>query len=984
MNPPDKRLPAGGRIDRSRPIDFTFDGKTLRGFHGDTLASALLANDVALVGRSFKYHRPRGIFSAGPEEPNALVTVGSGGKREPNLPATTLELADGIAAESQNRWPSLAFDVQSVNGLFAPFLSAGFYYKTFMGPTRRAWMFYEHFIRKAAGLGRAGVDPDPDRYDVRHAFCDVAVIGGGPAGLSAAHAAASAGARVALIEQDFLFGGQLLSERPDGSAATWLKTIEAELREFDTVSLMARTTAFGVYDGGVLGLVQRCGDPGKAGPGEPRQVFTMLRARSIVFAAGAIERPLVFPDNDRPGVMPASAARTYLNRFAVLPGRRVVIATTNDSAWRSAFDLAVAGAEVTVADLRLAPAPYLHVEAERLGMEVRTGARIVGLRGSHRVKSARIAGAGGEANIACELVCVSGGWSPTVHLTSHFGVKPAYRDDIDGFIPGTLPAGQFVAGSIAGQYATAEAVEAGHRAGVEAAGFCGRSTPARSPAKLDLHDMVSAPFRDPGSAGSGKAFVDFQMDVTSADVALAHREGYESVEHLKRYTTLGMGTDQGKTSNFAALSAMAALRDATIPETGVTAFRPPYTPVAIGALAGRAVGRHFKPFRRTPMHDWHMANGAEMLEVGLWMRPWFYRNSGRDVNEAYVAEMRTVREAAGLMDISTLGKIDVQGPDAATFLDRIYANGFAKLPVGRARYGVMLRDDGIVFDDGTTTRLAEHRFFMTTSTAKAADVLSRLEFLLDTAWPDLRVAVTSVSDEWAAMSVAGPKSRDILAAAFPDLDISNEALPHMGCLEATFEGGALRIIRLSYSGERAYEVYVGATAGEKAWTRLVEAGAPFGAKPYGVEALGALRIEKGHVAGPEIDGRTTLDDLGLGRMVGKRTGFVGDVLRRRPAFLAPDRQRLVGLECAETGKRLRGGAILFGPGEKHTGHGHGRITSVTFSPELGRYVGLALLAGDIAVQGSEVVAVYPMKAEIVRARIVSPVFLDPEGKRLHG
>ena len=507
---------------------------------------------------------------------------------------------------------------------------------------------------------------------------------------------------------------------------------------------------------------------------------------------------------------------------------------------------------------------------------------------------------------------------------------------------------------------------------------------APAPSKLDLGETAAAHAGSAPAIARGKAFVDLQIDVTAADIALAHREGYESVEHLKRYTTLGMGTDQGKTSNFTALAAMAALRKATIPDTGTTTFRPPFTPVAIGALAGRAVGHHFRPFRRTPMHDWHMANGAEMLEVGLWMRPWFYRASGRDVNEAYVAEMRMVREAAGLMDISTLGKIDVQGPDAAVFLDRVYANGFAKLPVGRARYGVMLRDDGIVFDDGTTTRLSEKRFFMTTSTAKAADVLSRLEFLLDTAWPELRVAVTSVSDEWAAMSVAGPKSRDILAAAFPGLDVSSEALPHMGCIEAGFEGRALRIIRFSYSGERAYEVYVGAIAGEKAWTRLLQAGAPFGAKPYGVEALGALRVEKGHVAGPEIDGRTTLDDLGLGRMTGKRAGFVGDVLRRRPAFQALDRQRLVGLECVEAGKRLRGGAILFVPDDKIEGHGRGRVTSITFSPELDRYVGLALLAGDAAVEGSEVVAVYPMKCETVRARIVSPVFLDPKGERLHG
>ncbi|MER8995522.1 sarcosine oxidase subunit alpha family protein [Mesorhizobium sp. M0678] len=979
-----KRLPVGGRISREVPVDFTFDGRKLIGYRGDTLASALLANGVTLVGRSFKYHRPRGIFSAGPEEPNALVTLGSAGRREPNLPAATLELADGMVVESQNRWPSLAFDVQSVNGLLAPLLSAGFYYKTFMGPTRRAWMFYEHFIRKAAGLGRAGTGPDPDRYEVRHAFADVAIVGGGPAGLSAARAAAAAGARVALIEQDFLLGGQLLAEPSDSAAAAWLRQAEAELEDFETVALMKRTTAFGSYDGNVLGLVKQRDPTDQKPNGEARQTVTMLRARSIVFATGAIERPMVFSNNDRPGVMLASAARTYLNRFAVLPGKKIIVATTNDGAWRTAFDYAAAGAEVTVADLRAVPPAALAAEAARLGVVVRAATRIVDLNGGHAVRRVTLNGPEGQSSAACDLVCISGGWSPTVHLTSHLGVRPVYRDDIDGFVPGAFSASQFGAGAMIGAYATAAAAEDGHRAGIEAAASCGKSAPVPAPSKLDLGETATTLLRQAPSVGRGKAFVDFQMDVTTGDIELAHREGYESVEHLKRYTTLGMGTDQGKTSNFPALAAMAALRKATIPETGTTTFRPPYTPVAIGALAGRAVGHHFKPIRRTPMHDGHMANGAEMLEVGLWMRPYFYRQSGRDVNEAYVAEMRTVRQAAGLMDISTLGKIDVQGPDAAIFLDRVYANGFAKLAIGRARYGVMLRDDGIVFDDGTTTRLAENRFFMTTSTAKAADVLSRLEFLLDTAWPDLRVAVTSVSDEWAAMSVAGPNSRAILNAAFPALDVSEEALSHMGLLESEWEGRALRILRLSYSGERAYEVYVGATAGEQLWSRLLEAGRPFDLKPYGVEALGALRVEKGHVAGPEIDGRTTLDDLGLGRMAGKRSGFVGDVLRRRPALRAPNRQRLVGLECIEEGKRLRGGAILFLPDEKPHGHGRGRVTSVTFSPERGHYVGLALLAGDVAAEGSEVVAVYPMKAETVRARVVSPVFIDPQGERLHG
>lgn len=984
MSSNQRRLPSGGRIHRKQPVNFTFDGRKLAGYGGDTLASALLANGITLVGRSFKYHRPRGIFSAGPEEPNALVTLGTAGRREPNLPATTLELEDGLVVESQNRWPSLAFDVQSINGLFAPFLSAGFYYKTFIGPTRKSWMFYEHFIRKSAGLGRASTDPDPDRYEVRHAFADVAVIGGGPAGLSAARAAAAAGARVVLVEQDFLVGGHLLTEPPESRAASWLSQMQAELESFQNVTVMKKTNAFGSYDGNVVGLVGRGSVTGPPHAGEGRQTFTMLRAHSIVFAAGAIERPMVFSNNDRPGVMLASAARAYLNRFAVLPGRKVVVAANNDGAWRTAFDLAKAGAKVTVADLRAAPSVALAAAAARLGIKVRAGTRIEDLSGGHAVRGATLAGPDGRFHIACDLVCVSAGWSPTVHLTSHLGIKPRYREDIDAFVPGPFRAGQFGAGSMMGDYSTAEAIESGHRAGVEAASSCGKREAATAPPSLDLDETITVVGRELAPIGKGKAFIDLQMDVTTKDVELAHREGYEAVEHLKRYTTLGMGTDQGKTSNFPGLATMAALRNASIPETGVTTFRPPYAPVAIGALAGRTVGHHFKPIRRTPMHDWHVANGAEMLESGLWMRPNFYSEFGRDVNEAYVAEMRHLRHAASLADISTFGKIDVQGPDAEIFLDRVYANAAAKVPVGRARYGVMLRDDGIVFDDGTVTRVSKDRFFVTASTGKASDVLPRLEFLLDTVWPDLRVAITSVHDEWAAMTVAGPKSREVLSAAFPDLDVSDKSLPRLGLLDGEWGGRAVRILRLSFSGERQYEIYVGASAGEALWTHMLQVGKPLGLRPCGREALGGLRIEKGHPAGPEIDGRTTLDDIGFGRLVSKRSGFVGDVLRRRPALLAPDREKLVGLHCVDEKSRLRGGAVLFLPSETVAGHGRGRVASATFSPEFGCYIGLGLIAGDVALEGSEVVAVYPMKGETVRVRIVNPVFLDPQGERQHG
>jgi sarcosine oxidase subunit alpha len=976
-----RRLPRGGRVDRSAPLAFTFDGRRYAGLKGDTLASALLANGVRLVGRSFKYHRPRGIFAAGVEEPNALVTLGEGGRREPNLPATTVELVGGLRAASQNRWPSLRLDLMAVNALLAPLLPAGFYYKTFMGPTRRAWMAYEPFIRRAAGLGRAGELPDPDRYEVRHAFCDVAVVGGGPAGIAAARAAVSAGARVALVEQDTELGGALLAETTDSPAAAWVEAQVAALRDLPRLEIMARTTAFGLYDDGVLGLVERR-DHDRPDPaaGEARQRLIVLRARAVVLATGAIERPLLFADNDRPGVMLASAARAYVNRFAVAPGRKALVAAGDDHAYRVAADLAAAGLAVTLADPR--PEPPAALVAGARGIEVRAGAAVRrALPGrSGAVTAVELAPARGPVErLACDLVCVAGGWSPAVHLASHTGVRPRYREAIRAFVPAEFPAGRFGAGSLAGAFTTAEAVRQGLATGRDAASSCGCSASSLELEPPEADEQAGGAGAPAIPPGRGKCFVDLQNDVTVDDVQLAHREGYEAVEHLKRYTTLGMGTDQGKTSNLGALAMMAALRGVPVPEVGTTTFRPPYTPVAIGALAGRSVGHHFRPVRRTPLHDWHVANGATMTETGLWLRPWYYSWAGATVEEACVREMRQVREAAGIVDISTLGKIDVQGPDAAELLERVYVNRLAELPVGRARYAVMLRDDGIVLDDGTVMRLGEHRFFVTTSTAKAGEVLSRLEFLLQTAWTDLRVAVTGVTDDWAAMAVAGPRSRDVLAAAFPGLDLSGAALPHTGTLEARVGELPVRVARLSYSGELAFEVYVGARHGPEAWERIVAAGRPLDLRPYGIEAMGALRVEKGHVAGPEIDGCTTLDDLGLGRVARRGGGFAGDALRRRPALADPDRPRLIGLESDQ---RLRAGAFLFAAGDTVAGHGRGRVTSATFSPTFGRHLALGLYRGGLRHQGAEVVAAYPVKGETVRARIIPPVFLDPGGERL--
>jgi sarcosine oxidase subunit alpha len=982
------RLPTGGRIDRNKVLSFSLDNRAMQGYQGDTLASALLANGVTLVGRSFKYHRPRGFLSAGVEEPNGLFTLGEAGRSEPNIPGTTTELVEGLRALRQNGWPSVEFDLAAINSVVAPLLSAGFYYKTFMGPTRRSWMFYERFIRRAAGLGHAVHEPDPDRYDTSHAFADVLVIGGGAAGIAAALAAGRAGARVVLAEQDSLLGGALLREPCQGPVEAWRCAAEAELESLPNVEIKCRTTALGVYDGSTVALLERR-DHQKphAARGEARQIVITLRARAIVFATGATEQPLVFANNDRPGVMLASAVRSYLNRFAVVAGRRALVVTNNDSAYATARDLAVNGIPVSIADQRRTVSETLAAPLKALNIELLLGANIIDVHGAKAVRgvtlSAEHAAVRGEQR-PCDLVCVSGGWAPAVHLTSHRGVKPRYREDIRAFVPGGFLAGQFAAGAIMGSFSLASAVSEGIEAGRSAAAHAGHefqpvtlAVPALE--AVDYHIEVAWPV--PKATGR-KAFVDFQNDVTLRDLAIAHQEGYRSVEHLKRYTTLGMGTDQGKTSNFSALGMMAALSGAAIPAVGTTTFRPPFTPVAIGALAGRSIRPLFRPLRRSPLHDWHLAQGGQMIEAGLWARVQYYAWAGADVDSAYVKEMSVVRTSVGISDISTLGKIDVQGPHAAEFLDRLYVNGFSTLPVGKARYGVMLTDDGAVLDDGTTTRLSETRYFMTTTTAQAGEVLSWLEFLLQTAWTDLEVQVISLTDEWGGMVVAGPRARTALELALPGHDLSDARLPHMGYAELEMRGVPLRLIRLSFSGERAYEIYVPADYCVPLWEHILASGVPLGIRPYGLEALASLRIEKGHVAGLELDHRNTLDDLGLGRMASKSKAFVGRELRERPRLRDPRRWRLVGIECLEKGARLRSGAILFAATDKIEGHGRGYITSVTWSTELNRYIALGLYEGGTSQIGQRIVCAYPLKGERVAARIVPRVFIDQSGDRL--
>lgn len=991
------RLTEGGVVDRSRPLAFEFDGARFEGYPGDTLASALIANGVHLVARSFKYHRPRGIFTAGSEEPNALVQLGRDSRTEPNVRATTAELFDGLVAAGQNRWPSLAFDIGAISGSLSRLLPAGFYYKTFMWPpTPQAWLTYEHIIRAAAGMGCAATEPDPDRYEHQYVHCDVLVAGGGPAGLAAARVAAATGARVVLCDEGPCFGGSLIGDdaRIDGDhAAAWIGATVRGLVANPDVTLLTRTTAFGCYDGNLVGLLERVTDHLGASPAHlPRQRLWKVRARAVILATGAHERSVVYANNDLPGTMLAGAARAYVKRYAARPGTRAVVFTTNDSAYATA--LALREADVTIAAVVDARPEQgimgtLPQRARAVGLPILAESGISRAHGRRRVTAVDIVALGGSVarRLECDLVCVSGGWNPAVHLFSQMGGTLRYDDALAAFIPQSSSLPILPVGAANGRFGLAAVLADGHVAGAAA---MRRGPAASSPPRAEC-EVVGPPrtlwsvlVRKRGE----KRFVDLQDDVTAEDIAVAAREGYTSVEHLKRYTTLGMGPDQGKTSNIVGLALLAEATARSIAEVGTTTFRPPYTPVTLGAFPGQEGGAQVEATRYSAMHDWHVEHGACFLNAGLWKRPHSYPRAGETPDDAASREAKNVRASVGAVDVSTLGKIELQGRDVAEFLNRVYVNRWDTLAIGRCRYGAMLREDGIVLDDGTTSRLSATHYLMTTTTVNAAKVMQHLERLLQVDWPDLEVYITSVTEQWAAVALAGPKARDVLARIV-DIDVSNAAFPFLAVGECNARGAdepiPARVFRMSYSGELAYEIHVPADRGRAMWEALIAAGEPLSLMPYGTEAMNTLRIEKGHVVvGAEADGRTTADDLGMGKLVSSAKWCVGKPLLDRPELRAADRWQLVGLTAVDPAAKLRAAKIVADPDHALPNPSLGHVTSWCWSPNLEAWIALALLSNGRARHDDILWAVSPLADARARVRVGSPCFIDPDGERLRG
>ena len=952
------RLSNGGRIDRSQLVTFSFDGATYSGFAGDTLASALLANGVTLFGRSFKYHRPRGLMAAGTEEPNALVSVTRGpGRFTPNFRATGVELHDGLVAVSQNRWPSLKTDFGAINDRLSVFFPAGFYNKTFMWP-RSFWdKLYEPIIRRMAGLGDAPTQEDPDIYASTYAHCDLLIIGAGPAGIDAALAASATNKRVIIIdEQDELGGGALC----DPALWPWLDRSVNALASAAGVTVLTRTTAFGYYHDNFIGAVQRLtdhlADGGPNGEYAPREKLWRIRAGEVILAQGAIERPLVFDGNDTPGVMLSSAAKTYANRYGVSVGKSVALMASHDSGWHDVFALAKAGVGIAaIIDARNDVDAALLAAADQLGITVLLNHSVTGVNGRHRVKSIQICSNDDYLGrqITCDALLMAGGWTPSVHLWSHSKGTLAWRDDLAAYVPNQA------------------------NENVRCVGACSGDWDFGNGAVIDV-------LPTPMDQSRIKAFVDFQNDVTAKDITLAIREGFRSIEHIKRYTTNGMATDQGKTSNLNGLQIASTALARPVTEIGLTTFRPPYTPQSFGAIAGHAKGDLFQPLRKTNIDGWATENGAIFELVAQWRRARYFPKSGEDMHAAVNRECAAVRSSVGIFDASTLGKIEVVGPDAAEFLNRMYTNPWKALEPGRCRYGLLLKEDGFITDDGVSARLAPDRFHLTTTTGGAARVLNMMEDYLQTEWPDLNVWLTSTTEQYAVIALQGPNARKMLEPLVEDIDLSADAFPHMAIREGKICGIPTRLFRVSFTGELGFEINVPAAYGRFIWERMMAEGAKYDIAPYGTEAMHVLRAEKGFIiVGQDTDGTVTPYDAGLDWAVGKKKlDFVGRRSLARPDITAPGRKQLVGLLTDNPNIILEEGAqIVADPDQPIPMTMIGHVTSSYWSAALGRSIALALVADGQARKGAELHI--PMPGKTHRAMVTDTVFYDPEGARLH-